>query len=1169
MRQYILLALLGLAVANIPPYPWDEPSGVSTWDDYSTVEKEVYMERDIKDKAFRPGQQYKYMYDGQMMNGFPHSSQDHSATRIQCVVILQMESQDTMLMELKHVRMGKLNRKVINPRHLLPFRFYTPVPLDQKFKHKMELPVKFQYTDGMINNIYFESEDVPEVTNIKRGVMNLLQVNLKEKRSIETEEQRLTNIAAPQLGKSKYYRVMESTVEGECETQYTVIRKPTRFHRLVYEADSSEDPEITHEPRLNVTKTINFRHCNRRPETKYNYRNVHQCHTSDTKYREENKGLKSSSVIRYNLIGSRQTFLIETVRAESQHTLEFFMKEGSHINVYINQTMRLFKTEPISKPIQQRSPGTEETELLYTLEWNTMNERWQMESTQPERDLRNKPTNFVDEVAELLKTLARTVAKNPESAVNIRATAEYSMLVSALRKADFTELKKLADMVYKNPSSLSLNDHETKFLKDIVEPAIAATGTRDAIKHLTHVIKHKEISKDIAVTSIRQLPNARVVSMNIVHMMKTLCQETNVRNYAPLKRVCYLSLGSLMHAACANRHDRLAVDMKTPEMRCTLTQKKEMVELLINKMKEHERWEDKVLYLKALSNAGIDVSILELEKIIRNTEQYYPEFVRYEAIVATHKILSTMPRRVQKTLMAIFMNPREPTALRIVSSHFLITSGPDRAVLDTIAKQVYQEPYRQVATYTFQLMYHLANSTNPCEQRLAEDITLAMRFIRRVEPSIYDSKSFYKTFYSIIGKTGLDIDLFQIMGNNSFIPKSIGGSINRNSFGYNTPSVFYTSLMTDGIESIIPRMWQADGTFKFSLSDILKRQQRNVVNGRQILRDIFDKLKIKKRTLSRQLMTYFEYGILGQINGYYPLDQEWTDYITSNGIISKIEKALRTNTHRIDWYHASMLQDTQIQLPTIIGFPLYVIHKTPMIMKLEGTIKPTLTGMWDKMDMTLHLRPSIAIKEEHTVEIWSPIASSGARVRRTIKAHLPIYTEVKTDLQNMKLEMNIKQPTHTKELLDIQTQPVTFTKKRQEDFKVVKTAQEKIVQGEEINRVQWEDRFYNFLGFELHMKNRFTSARTREAQTSWLPVSFMTGPSRFSLRAITPRDNTKEVDIKINLKGAYRKMELIKPELLLTALSESETKSLSSEEVEATHFKTNQHRFGAVLIDVS
>jgi predicted dithiol-disulfide oxidoreductase (DUF899 family) len=77
-----------------------------------------------------------------------------------------------------------------------------------------------------------------------------------------TEEARLTNGQRFGNENTQFYRVMEKTLEGECETEYTILELPNQRRP---------------QPILNVTKSINFENCKKRPQIKYNFRFADDC----------------------------------------------------------------------------------------------------------------------------------------------------------------------------------------------------------------------------------------------------------------------------------------------------------------------------------------------------------------------------------------------------------------------------------------------------------------------------------------------------------------------------------------------------------------------------------------------------------------------------------------------------------------------------------------------------------------------------------------------------------------------------------------------------------------------------------------------------------------------------------------------------------------------------
>jgi hypothetical protein len=1164
MKLHVALALLvGVAFST----SIDSPTGNQQWDEYQPIERQI-RKRDVQDTTFRPGREYRYFYDAQVMNGIPRASRQNSASRMQAVVVLQIPSQGQVLMKMEHIRLGKLNKRVSNPRVTHPFQFFEPVQVSEEFKNQLEKPVKFNYIDGMIKDIRMESEDSSISKNIKRGILNLLQVNLKEHNSLDSSDAQRTN--EPTLtGNSKFFRVMETTLEGECETQYSVVSLPENNQEYFASSSSEENSreQSQSSSRLNITKSINFNRCNRRPEIKYNFRYVSPCKTCDPKYQEAGKYLKPSSLVSYNLAGDRENFMIEAANAESQYTVEFYSEEGSFINVYTNQTLTLYKTSTIGQRFQLQSPVAAESELMYSQRWDVLNEKFMMN---PEENQRypHKPQNFVEKVVQLAKKLVEEAVT--EKGISKNSPNKFALLVSALRKANSQDLESIHEKLVSSPPS-EYTAHQKKFLKDIIPTATALAGTEPAVKHIVKKIKENQVPKSQKSSLLRQLHNARIVSKNIVNHVKSLCESASVAEEHSVKRACYLSLGTLMKGACGNSEDKLAVDSKfSTHTRCTESHKREFVSMMINKMKESSKWEDKVLYLKALGNAGLDVSVHELEKIIQNKDQINSANARYEAILALRHLSKTMPRKIQRILMPIVMQPREPASIRQAAAYFVVNSQPERSVLEMIAQQLNREPKRQVSAFIFNLMNQMANSTNPCHKQLSADMKLALRFCKNISPSLYDSKFMYSSFQSELRKIGLDTTMFDVMSDNSLFPTALGGSLSSNVFGFFNKDLLTAMVNTEGLDSLIPRIWNTNRYSSFEDVFSRTRHPRSTQTARQTLKNIIQKVGIQARSSSIEPKLYGYVRYEGQEAGYLPISEQLIEQAIEDGTLQwdNIVTSMQTGEAKhFSWHHATMLEDSQYKIPTSLGLPLIVKHKTPIVLKLDGSFKAQLKS-GKKVDVVANLKPSVVIKHETTVEVWSPDAPAGARVRGLAQIYSPLKLEAMIDYKKYEAKVNFKPPTSKVQVVHIETQPITFTRPRQTHRLVYKEADEKVVFAEEINRVQKVDKQISSLGMGFHIAGRYTPPQSQPSG-NWLPACPLSGPNKLFVYATPSKDNTKEVEIVMTLDASARSSQQLSSSLLKSNYKSSESESQqSSEEYEPEKISSKVHRFGKAQINI-
>ena len=338
-----------------------------------------------------------------------------------------------------------------------------------------------------------------------------------------------------------FYATQEKTVEGECETLYTVVSNPN---------SPARNPNV-----LNVTRSIDFENCKQRPEIKYNFRFQDPCESCEPKYQEDQKFLKSSSVAKFNISGNRESFLIESAMVESQYQLVPFNRQGNLISTYVNQTLVLLKAGPIvSKDLRQpKNPQQSDSDLMYTLDWDKEMEAFLMKGHNQARlpvDMKQRQ-QMVREVLEPLVSQMR-------ECVGEQAPLLYSRLVKIFRLAEKSQLEEIFQtFVHSRHAAFSQEQHQK--IRDILTDALADAGTKDSVSILLHLIKNAKISPIRAALTIKQLVNMRTPSKEIVREFLAFLESPVVQENFVLKQSAYLTLGSIVQGLCMPSEDRLAI----------------------------------------------------------------------------------------------------------------------------------------------------------------------------------------------------------------------------------------------------------------------------------------------------------------------------------------------------------------------------------------------------------------------------------------------------------------------------------------------------------------------------------------------------------------------------------------------------------------------------------
>jgi hypothetical protein len=1114
--KIVLIALLcaGVALARVEEWRWLDQNS---------------PQRQIQDSAFRSGREYQFFYNGQLSTGIAGASKQHAANRIQSLVTVVFKSQNHALMRLEKVRVGKMNRDIPNPRKIMPFDAFEDVQIEQHLKEKLERTVKFTYTGGLVHDIVFDSHEDPWSANIKRGVLNLLQVNLQQQRRVDTaEEARLTNNARYNRAedeKSNFYRVMEETLEGECETLYTIQQQPGSRH--------------SSQPVLNVTKSINFEKCNKRPQIKYNFRFADQCPTCDSKYNEDEKFLKSSTVAKYNITGDKQAFLIEAARVDSEYVFVPFNEEANAIVTYVNQTLVLVKTGPAQNLPEPQNPVESDSDMIFTLDWDVAYEKFHMKGDNELHRLVHDSQQGVNKV-ELAKKFVQKMTSQMKEQLDDDILQQFTRLVQLMRMCKEEELEQIFGMQ-------GQSQEEEKKLKNIIPQALGTCGTKHCTKLLTHKIRQGQISPLRGAFAVKSLLQNRVASQEIINELIQLAESDKARESEQLKRSCWLTAGSLINALCTANEDQLAVESKKDnEKLCPRDVKDKYVKTLFNKLRQASNWQDKTLMLKSVGNAGLEAGIFELEKIIRQSEGPQQLHVRFEAITALHQLKDSVPKKIQRILMPIALNRREYPTIRSAASHILLQTKPERSILDQLAHNLVTEPSHQFAAFLYSQMQSYANSTNPCEQQLATDMTLALRHAKKINAGLGYSRMFHWSMHNEEQKVGLDLDFDAVYSNISSIPRHLGVALHANGLGFWQRYLATVNLFNEGLEPLIRQYINEDAVSDFfasgSLDQLLRRHPRSTQNQndyQQELNDIFSKhLKIRTRDYSHEHnnepKAYASATFKGQSVAFLPITKEFVQQMIqeSGANLRQLKEKLQQGLP-VDYTTIAELHDMQYKIPTTMGMPLTVTIKAPIAWSLKGKLQASMESP-KSFKVQAQLKPSAVAQLLCKVEAWSPIVNTGIKIKSKAKLFTPIDVKVEVDLSTkpISIKASIKPPTQKRDLLVLESRPISYTQEWQRYVRNVDQGhEEKTIMGEEQNRVSTYNQCFGRETLGVQICARGQVHRTPDQSVTGTPFTPFSGPNKIVVTSEPGQDAPEEIHLK--LSGNFQQLnanEMRKPQ---------------------------------------
>ena len=488
----------------------------------------------------------------------------------------------------------------------------------QEQKEKLSLPVRFRYERGLVSEVEFDREDSTWSENIKRAVVNMLQVNLaKKSRTDEAEMSRLRSDSEQfETPDQDFFTTQEMTLEGDCETAYTVVPAG--------------------DEKLRVSKSVNFDKCTKRVDIRYNYRFGEECPSCEKKFYGEEKNTQSATTLKYELNGDVNSFLIREVELNSHYLFSPMSQEQAHMATFVANKLSLVKVDSNTDRVSQPRAEKKET-LVYSTEWEEKLEQFRM--TGEEALIRESPFPWMAKKVEIARKIVEECAREmekreskDEESFTPLLNHHVARLVEVLRVFTKEEVKRVAQEMI-----------QEKQLASIFHDALAIAGTKNMIEYLTEKIVEREISPLKAARLLKELMNVRNPSEKIIDLIVRLSKEDVSERNPVLKQTSWLTIGSLLNGLCGDKRERFAVEVsfeKTGKKSiCSRQTKEKYVQLLENLFEKAETRYEKILALKTIANSGMDLVVFPLEKIIKNEREERIVRVQVIEVLEHNKLL--------------------------------------------------------------------------------------------------------------------------------------------------------------------------------------------------------------------------------------------------------------------------------------------------------------------------------------------------------------------------------------------------------------------------------------------------------------------------------------------------------------------------------------------------
>ncbi|KAM8887734.1 vitellogenin-like [Synchiropus picturatus] len=222
---------------------------------------------------FAAGKTYTYKYEALLFSGLPEQSTARAGLKVSSKVLISATSQNMLMLKL--VEPEILEYSGVWPKDPMT----KATKLTSALTSQLMTPIKFEYDHGVVGKMYAPEGVSVTVMNIYRGILNVLQLNIKKTQNV--------------------YELQEAGAQGVCKTLYAI----------------TEDEKAE---RILLTKTRDLDHCQERIVKDLGLAYTQTC----AKCQQVSKSLRGATAYNYILkeVSSGVMILEATVNELIQYT---------------------------------------------------------------------------------------------------------------------------------------------------------------------------------------------------------------------------------------------------------------------------------------------------------------------------------------------------------------------------------------------------------------------------------------------------------------------------------------------------------------------------------------------------------------------------------------------------------------------------------------------------------------------------------------------------------------------------------------------------------------------------------------------------------------------------------------------------------------------------------
>jgi len=1103
-----------------------------------------------------PAKEYTFHYTSSILSGIPELGRQHAGLKLTTIVKAQKFPDNTIRIKFQDSKFKNYNDEVEKDMRFprAPVREEDKQEVPASIKQHLEMPFKVVTHENLVEKIQVEATEPEFITNIKKAAVSQLLAVSQSRLTEESEGRR-------QLVTSMHK--MEESIMGECDTHYTVERMPEYLAREFEEREQIPMRELCQgKDYYEVIKTKDLKNCRERPV----YVHVYGARAvSDGSLGSSVPFASESSVSRNIICGTPDSFILRV--ASNQHKAvispsgKFEHKEWMEVTSTSIVSLRSVedKKEEIPDVKAPKPRGSlmfehpkqddyfsatvsEKSLVPQARTDNRLEQDWyRAQMVQPDIESRPKtlyptiksPEETMRQLVVTFKRIVEIARQSPESSESAEDVAGSAVMVSrALVRLGLQDIKALWQQIEASlPENLKVPAYNS-FL-DLV----SISGTNPAIKFIIEEVKSgKLVGENAAMIVSNAIRSAKTPTKQLLKELIDLLKHVAQQDNRNMVSTVALAVTRLIHRACVHETSSVTdfpaksfgrfCDEKTPEIN------RDLIPFLAEKLFAARKSDINQLltYINALGNLGHEGAALHLLKVIDDGS--FDSHLRSVAVYQLRKTASTNPALYRPIILQLIANEAESDEVRMAAITILPRTRPASFHLNKLAIRTWWEPSKQVSAYITSTLHALANPElarhSKIYKAVIEPAREAIRIAKPTDAGILTSHNIMISQFLDTLKAAVNMKVQYVFSEEDELPRTLfmKTSVKSKTHVFNKMEV---AAHMEGGQFLINKLYETYARF------LSEEEKARIDTQSDIIKNI---INVESRRM-RKPEAHVTIKSLG-LQRIFSIDSRMVEELLEKIAVESVEALSVEKTHSVQFMKIIDMNGHNAVIPTESGLPVYVSHRTPLVVSGEAVADIQVKDIKD-MKAGVTIKPVVNYKQIAQAGIFCPITKKllFAGVDSSIHVTLPLVAEVA--FKEGQLELIIKSPQdqesqREKPVFEMRVKPYTtnYDMTSPNMVPITKSADTKVIRSANPLKVK-EVPLGEALGLDLRLKVETEQAFADVAEllhqmSQHSPLTLLTLP--FPLKTVkdhsmrlmyNPRNsNTKDISLVLSAGHARK-----------------------------------------------